>query len=109
MIGDSTGGGWSFLPFWILDFGWIRLCSPQVLDCAVFISLAAIRIRKCHAAKRSENIRRTEEINTLGFLCLCTICTKGTICTRRDQKQFCVLGFECWVLGFKPEGQSISG
>jgi len=32
---------------------------------AVFISSAAIRIRKCHAAKQSANLRRTEEINTV--------------------------------------------
>jgi hypothetical protein len=43
----------------ILDFRFL------ILDCAVFISSAAMSHLKSHAAKQSENLRRTEEINTV--------------------------------------------
>jgi hypothetical protein len=45
-------GGYTILDF---RFG--------ILDCAVFISSAAMSNHKYHAAKQSENLKRTEEIN----------------------------------------------
>ena len=51
----------------VKNFKWIRQTHHKflILDWVVFISSAAMSILKCRAAKQSENIRRTEEINTV--------------------------------------------
>jgi hypothetical protein len=50
--------------------GLARARSQEAEDrIAVFISSAAIRNRKRHAAKQSDNVRRTEEINTFDVRC----------------------------------------
>jgi hypothetical protein len=66
----------------------------------VFISSAAMSILKCHAAKQSENIRRTEEINTVLLkLCEATRLRQGFgEATRSTEGRNAAVQF--WILDF---------